>query len=145
MKKAVLYRQDESDQGTLGLLCCDGLYWHSLELPDRQNKSNISRIPNGEYIAKVRYSPSFKKEYYCLQNVKGRSYILIHGANFAGDTKKGFQTHLQGCIALGKKAGAANNKYKKTQKCIFNSQQAIREFMQYMEKKEFKLIIKDML
>lgn len=144
MKTAYLYRTSEDEQGTFGLLCCDGLFWKSLELPDRKNKSNISRIPNGEYQAKIRHSPSFRKEYYCLQNVKDRSYILIHGANFAGDTSKGFQTHLQGCIALGKATGTAKNKYNKSQKCIFNSQTALREFMEYMNKEEFKIVIKDM-
>lgn len=141
MKTVYLYRQSTDDEGTFGLLCVDGLFWFSLELPDRENKSNISRIPFGEYQAKLRYSPSFKKTYYCLQNVKDRSYILIHGANFAGDTKEGFQTHLQGCIALGKRTAVANNKYKKPQKCITNSQQALREFMDHMNKEEFKIII----
>ena len=143
MKDVFLYRQNESEQGTFGIICCDGLFWYTLELPDRNNKSNISRIPKGEYQVKIRYSPSFKKKYFCLQNVKNRSYILIHGANFAGDTSKGFQTHLQGCIALGSSTGIANNKHKKPQKCVFGSQRALRQFMEYLENQEFKLTIGD--
>ena len=144
MKEVLLLRTSTSDEGTFGCLICEGLYWRSLELPDRQNRSNISRIPTGEYIVKIRYSPTFRKYLYCLQNVKNRSYILIHGANFAGDTKKGFQTHLHGCIALGKKVGKARNRYNKTQKCIFNSQVAMREFMDYMNKENFKLKIEEL-
>ena len=144
MKEALLLRTSTSDEGTFGYFICDGFYWRTLELPERQNKSNISRIPNGEYMVQIRYSPSFRKYLYCLQNVKNRSFILIHGANFAGDTSKGFQTHLHGCIALGKKVGKARNRYKKTQKCIFDSQVAMREFMDYMDKEEFKLKIEEL-
>lgn len=144
MKTAILIREKKTDEGTFGYFTLDGFFWHSLELPDRNNQPNISCIPSGEYICKIRYSPSFKKELYCLQNVKNRSYILIHGANFAGDTSKGYQSHLNGCIALGKSKGVANNKYGKKQSCIFSSQQAIKEFMQITNKEDFKLTIEEL-
>ena len=143
MKKVQLIRIESGDEGTFGYLLCDGKFWVTLELPDRDNKSNISRIPKGTYEVKIRYSPSFRKKLYCLQNVRNRTYILIHGANFAGDTSKGYQTHLHGCIALGKKKGKARNKFKQLQKCIFNSQQAMREFMDTLNNKEFMLDIKE--
>lgn len=141
MKTAYLYRKEYTDQGTFGYFVCNGIYWNSLELPDRGNRSNISCIPIGEYICKIRYSPSFRKYLYCLQNVKNRSYILIHGANFAGDTSLGFQTHLHGCIALGSYKGKAINKFGNKQSCIFNSQLAMREFMELMNKETFLLKI----
>lgn len=144
MKIAHLIRLEESDHGTFGLFAIDGVHWNSLELPNRNNKSNISCIPEGEYICKTRYSPSFRKTLYMLQNVKDRSFILIHGANFAGDKRKGYQSHLAGCIALGKSKGLAKNKYGNMQKAILNSQKAIREFMNIADNKDFKLIIKDL-
>ena len=143
MQEAYLYRSTTSDEGTFGVLLFEGDFWYSIELPHRDNKPNYSCIPEGEYVCKLRYSPSFRKTYYCLQNVKDRSYILIHGANFAGDRKKGFVSHLSGCIALGKKVGTMMNKYKKKQKCVMNSQVALREFMDATNDEEFKLIIKD--
>jgi len=136
-----LVRFENTEQGTFGLISINGICFHSLELPYKDNKANISCIPTGEYICKIRYSPSFKRNLYCLQNVKDRSYILIHGANFAGDKSKGYQTHLAGCIALGKSKGTANNKFGNKQRCIFNSQQALREFMDITDNEDFKLII----
>ena len=141
MNIASLVRFENTEQGTFGLISINGICFQSLELPYKDNKPNISCIPKGEYICKIRYSPSFKRKLYCLQNVKDRSYILIHGANFAGDKSKGYQSHLAGCIALGKSKGIANNKFGNKQRCIFNSQQALREFMDITDNKDFKLII----
>lgn len=143
MKTAYLFRKPTSDQGTFGFLVADGKIWNSLELPDRDNKQNISCIPSGEYTCKIRYSPHFKRITFHLQDVKGRSYILIHSANFAGDKEKGWQSHLNGCIALGKSSGRAKNKFGNFQMAVFNSRTAIREFMNTMNNEEFKLIIKE--
>lgn len=141
---AKLYRFPTEDEGTSGFMTFYGRWWHSLELPDRENKSNISCIPIGEYTCRIRFSPHFKRYTFHLQDVEDRTYILIHGANFAGDTKKGFQSHLNGCIALGKGRGKAKNKFGKFQKAIFSSRTAVREFMDIMENKEFKLIIEEL-
>lgn len=141
MKTAILNRFNSTEQGTFGLLLLEGKYWHSLELPDRDNQPNISCIPNGEYIVQTRYSPSFKKRLYHVKHVPNRSFILIHGANFAGDKSKGWQSHLQGCITLGKKRGTTINKFGKKQKCVFQSQIAINEFMAYLDNQDFTLHI----
>jgi len=143
-KTATLFRCPTTDEGTSGFMTFYGIWWHSLELPDRSNQTNISCVPVGEYTCKVRFSPHFKRLTFHLQDVKGRTYILIHGANFAGDTSKGFQSHLSGCIALGKSAGKAKNKFGKFQKAIFSSRTAVREFMETMNNEEFKLIIKEL-
>ena len=135
---------EESDEGTFGILAFDDFAVHTLELPDRDNQSNISRIPEGEYTVTRRYSPSFRKELYWVQGVPGRSYILIHGANFAGDVPRGWQSHLAGCIALGMATGQARNRYGKAQKCVFRSQEALRKFEERLGGEDFKLIIKDL-
>ena len=138
-----LYRGQSTDQGTFGTLEVNGKVWHSLELPWRDNQQSISCIPSGEYEAKIRYSPSFKRNTYHIKDVKGRSYILIHGANFAGDVSKGWQSHLEGCITLGKGKGVARNKHGNPQQCVFTSRTAIREFMDEMGGQPFKITIKD--
>lgn len=145
MEKIVarLTRTPSTDEGTFGVFVVGGLVLQSLELPNRNNKSNISCVPTGTYEVSMRYSPNFKKKLYWLNNVKDRSFVLIHGANFAGDTELGYQTHLQGCIALGKSKGSALNKFQKRQRCIFGSQQAVREMMDYLNNKPFTLIIED--
>ena len=143
MKKIHLYRLRSTAQGTFGIMAYEGLYWHSLELPDRNNKPNISCIPVGEYLVSLRHSPHFKKDLYHVKHVTGRTFILIHGANLAGDTSKGWQTHLQGCITLGKSVGRTKNNKNNLQRCVFRSRQAIRELTELTDKEDFILIIKN--
>ena len=142
MQEVFLFRNPSTEQGTFGYIYANFKYWYTLELPNKDNKPNISCIPIGEYIVKIRKSPRFGYTYH-VKNVKDRTFILIHSANFAGDTSKGYQSHLAGCIAIGKNIAVANNKFKNKQKCIVNSRVAIREFMDELDKDEFKLIIKD--
>ena len=144
MKTATMFREGSTDQGTFGYMAINGQWWHSLELPNRDNKPNISSIPVGEYTCTLRFSPRFKRITWHLQNVQGRTYILIHGANFGGDKEKGWQTHLNGCIALGKGRGRIKNKYGKYQRAVLTSRSAVREFMEYIDDEEFKLIIEEL-
>ena len=64
----------------------------TLELPWKENQRNISCIPEGEYEIKKRHSKKFK-EHFHITGVPGRSWILIHVANFVRE--------LRGCIAPG--------------------------------------------
>lgn len=144
MKTASLYRGPSTDEGTFGYMVHNGDWWHSLELPDRDNKKSISCIPPGEYTCVIRWSPRFRRWTFHLTDVEGRTYILIHGANFAGDVAMGYQSHLNGCIALGKGRGSFPNKFGKTQKAILTSRTAVREFMEIMGDKPFKLIIEEL-
>lgn len=57
-----------------------------LELPDKQNQRRISRIPEGEYECKKRFSEKYKNHFHIL-GVPGRSYILIHVGNYNKNTK----------------------------------------------------------
>lgn len=64
----------------------------TLELPWKDNKKNISCIPEGNYEVKKRYSERYKHHFHIL-NVPDRSFILIHSGNY--------YTHTQGCILVG--------------------------------------------
>jgi len=137
-----LVRLEDTNQGTFGIIFNDSdNWWNSLELPYRDNKPNISCIPIGNYKVSMRYSNHFKRELYHVLGVQGRSYIMIHPANLAGDEALGYQTQLQGCITLGKKLGVITNKFGKKQRCVLNSGIAIREFMLYLDNKDFNLRI----
>ena len=144
LENVTLFRQPSTDEGTFGFLAYNGYWFYSLELPDRDNQKMISSIPLGEYICSRRYSPRFKKEVYYLKDVEGRTYVLIHSANFAGDVDKGYQSHLNGCIAIGKGRGTLVNKFGKKQRAILNSRLAISEFEKLMEYRDFKLTIKEL-
>lgn len=137
-----LIRRESTDQGTFGTVQIGDKIINSLELPDRDNQSNISCIPEGEYEVARRYSPAFKRWTYHVTKVPNRGYILIHPANFAGDEEKGWQTNLQGCIGLGMDRGYAFNKHHKKQRAIFRSRQAVREFEDFLNRETFTLKIR---
>lgn len=143
MKTLNLYRYESSEHGTFGVIFYNDFWLFTLELPWKDNKANLSCIPSGEYEVVRRYSPSFGRETYWIKDVPNRNYILIHSANFAGDVELGYQSHLQGCIALGSITAVAKNKYGKMQKCISRSREAIRRFENFMKKENFKLIVED--
>ena len=134
-KEAVLFRYDASDQGTFGRLVNGGFNCHTVELPWRDNASNVSCIPAGEYTCKLRRSPRFGLSF-CLQDVKARSYVLLHSGNLAGDRAHGWKTHSAGCILLGKYRGKLAG-----QKAVMVSRPTLRKFMQAMGTNDFRLTI----
>ncbi len=92
-----LLRLKQDDTQTLGrFFAFDGIYkvfeCVTLELPDRENKTSISRIPAGKYICKRRYSKKYG-QHYIVTDVEGRSYILMHFGNY--------YTNTRGCILMG--------------------------------------------
>jgi hypothetical protein len=136
MKLVYLLRFKTSDQGTEGMLITlDGFTCKTLELPWRDNQRSISCIPPGEYHCKIRHSNKFGKTYWVTE-VPSRSYILIHSGNFAGDKAKGFKTHVEGCILLGKKHGYLSN-----QRAILNSRITVRAFMNSLRDQDFTLTV----
>jgi len=75
-----------------------------MELPWKDNQTNISCIPTGEYNMDVVKAGKFGLVYW-VRNVPGRTSILIHSGNWAGDTSKGLRTHSHGCVLVGMKRG----------------------------------------
>lgn len=68
----------------------------TLELPWRENQSEISCIPNGDYEAAYREHP---KHGWCYEilNVPDRTSILIHAGNTVADS--------EGCVITGMRRG----------------------------------------
>lgn len=96
--RLLLKRLDGNEKQTIGKLYALGEYdavkkeYFSLELPWLDNATNISCIPLGEYKVTKRWSNKFKHHFH-VQDVEGRSYILIHAGNF--------YTDIEGCILVG--------------------------------------------
>lgn len=95
------YRPDR----TLGWLTLEnGTELCTIELPWIQNMQRVSCIPEGVYGLKLRESPvihrtsrgAFQKGWE-VTNVPGRTYIMMHIANFPRD--------VLGCIGIGMKHG----------------------------------------
>ena len=84
MKRATLKRGESTDQGTFGVLQFGARVVRSLELPWRDNARRRSCIPPGAYRCTLVRSPRFGSVY-LVNQVPGRSDVLLHPANFAGD------------------------------------------------------------
>ena len=131
-----------TNDGTFGLMSCKGKTWKSLE---RSRIGDHPCIPAGVYECYMRYSPDHKSyDYgfgsgmvYGLKNVKNRSDIEIHSANWS------FQ--LLGCIALGYSIGMIETPDKKMVKGVTNSKDSIKEFMQILNGEVFTLTILDIV
>jgi len=137
MRDTDLFRLRRSDQGTEGLLVAGDFNCRTLELPWRENQQQISCIPPADYKVEIRLSNKYGRIYWVRQ-VPNRSYILIHSGNYAGDTSKGFKSHVMGCILLGKKSGFLGG-----QVAVLNSRIVVRQFMEDMGYESFNLHIKE--
>jgi hypothetical protein len=102
-------------------------------LPWRDNKPKRSCIPEGTYHVRMRNSPRFGRVYE-ITGVPGRSDILIHAGNFAGDVDAGLQTHVQGCVLVGQSRGILGG-----QRAVMLSRPALRAFLAHMRGEPFSL------
>ena len=134
---AILRRFPSSDQGTFGRFVTGGLAVFSGELPDRENKPNVSRIPAGVYRCFFTHSPRFGRHLYLVGSVPGRSGIRVHPANLMGDASRGFRSQLNGCIALGEALG-----YIDGQKALLRSITAVRRVEEYFAGQPFVLEVR---
>ena len=132
-RNVTLARLARSDQGTEGILLAGDFNCKTLELPWRENARQISCIPPGEYDVELRLSNKYGRVYW-VRRVPDRTYILIHSGNWAGDTQKGFKSHVMGCILLGKHHG-----YLAGQRAVLNSRLTVRSFMREMDYQKFTL------
>lgn len=133
----VIVRGPSSVEGTFGELRGRGFSCKTVELPDRGNAPNLSCVLVGTYDCRPYKSNRFG-QVYLVDGVKGRSYILTHSGNLAGDKLRGLRTHSAGCILLGKYFGSLHG-----QKAVMCSRPAVRQFKQVMGDKPFTLEIKE--
>ena len=112
-----LTREIKTPEFTLGRFSIDDqmFYW-TVERPWKDNTPKISCIPEGKYQIKLQPSPHFGRDMPTLQDVPGRSHILIHPANLASE--------LEGCIAIG---------LARTKNGVGASQVAFSDFMKRLE------------
>jgi hypothetical protein len=92
----------------------------TLELPDKNNQQNISRIPAGIYMCRKRWSLKFGK-HIIIENVHDRTYILIHAGNFFFNST--------GCILVGSEFKDINNDGNVD---ILNSNKTLKEMLRIL-------------
>lgn len=86
---ARLLRFYSSDAATIGQLKVGDHVFYTCEPPWRDNRQNISCIPNGEYRCNYLASSAsgkFRRCYHVL-DVPGRAGVLMHVGNFSAQTK----------------------------------------------------------
>src|SRR5436190_1221295 len=140
MKEVLLKRFSDDGKQTLGTLSFvknDGQLFDckTLELPFKNNQSNISCIPAGTYTCKYTRSNRMSKPghdvfTYEVLNVRGRAGIRIHSANFF--------TQLLGCVALGSEHRDINGDKELD---VPGSVVTIQSFTEQLQKQDFKLVI----
>lgn len=130
-----LIRTETSDQGTFGLLVYGDRFLCTGELPWRNNERGKSCIPTGVYNVQMRVSPKFGRCYE-VRGVEGRTHILLHNGNWAGDSSMGFKTHVDGCILLGLSRGKLDSQH-----AVFSSRRARHKFEAEMGGESFELEI----
>jgi hypothetical protein len=122
----LIIRKSSTAQGTVGLIIIPEMMFATpcIELPWRDNQTNISCIPEGEYEAFRRWSNHWNSHVYQLKNVPGRTAVQIHAGNVAGDTSLGYKTHSHGCILPGSRVGSLYG-----QSAVLASTPALSRFM----------------
>lgn len=135
-----LQRLDSGDEGTFGRLSFGGVQLLSIELPWRNNLVQRSCIPPGVYSCALVRSPKFG-HVYAVRNVPGRSAILLHAANLAGNIDVGWQSQLYGCIAPCRRLGRLRNKYGLMQQAGLVSRSAVAELQDWAGGRPFTLEI----
>lgn len=137
---ARLRRSPSTDQGTFSVLSFGNQAVHSVELPWRDNRVQRSCIPVGAYRCALVKSPRFGRVY-GVSNVPGRSNVLIHSANLAGDVELGWTTQLHGCIAPVARLGSMRNAAGHMQAAGLVSRPALAKLMEWAAGNPFVLEI----
>lgn len=140
IKRARLTRSESTDEGTFGVLVFGGHSCRSLELPWRDNRPQVSCIPVGTYRCSIVRSPRMGRVY-GVHNVPGRSSVLIHSANLAGDVTRGWDTQLHGCIAPCERLGGLRNSAGHMQRAGLVSRPAVTRLMEWAAGEPFDLEI----
>jgi hypothetical protein len=97
---ATLARAPSSPDGVFGRLVFPGFSCYTVEMPWKGNQRNKSCIPLGVYECVWRglvgNAPAWR-----VLNVPGRTGVLIHIGNHAGDVDMGRMANSEGCILPG--------------------------------------------
>lgn len=87
----------------------------ALEPPWKDNRTNISCIPAGDYLCEIVQSPKYGRVYE-IKNVPDRTHVLIHRLNLVKET--------QACVGVGEEFGILNG-----EPAILDSGKAFKELM----------------
>ena len=84
---------------TVGVLTYKDFRCFTLELPYKDNRTNVSAIPEGLYPCAKAISPKFG-DCIAVEGIYGRTYIRIHKGNYT--------SQIRGCILVGESLSDIN-------------------------------------
>lgn len=119
--------------GTIGMLYKGRRFLcYTMEPPWRNNRPNISCIPQGEYEVEylARSSSGKYKDCYWIKGVRGRKGILFHKGNLVTDT--------HGCVLPGLTLGTLKGRL-----AVLKSRQAVALIHSVTNRKGFRLNVRD--
>ncbi|MDC0003784.1 DUF5675 family protein [Porticoccaceae bacterium] len=130
MKEAWLLRDESTETHTFGRLVFGNKVLYTMERPWLGNMRSQSCIPLGSYD--VSYLPkSYSGKYrdvYHIQEVGGRTGILIHKGNLVADTT--------GCVLIGVSKGKLEG-----EPAVLSSVVALSILHQWAEREPFRIIV----
>lgn len=100
MIECTLTRMKTGDDGTKGFLRTPTQIFDSIELPWRDNKSQVSCHADGTYVFNFVKTPKHPTGVYMMRD-SVRPDTEIHAGNYAGDVSLGYRSDVLGCILLG--------------------------------------------
>ncbi|KMQ74019.1 hypothetical protein Msub_10190 [Marinobacter subterrani] len=124
-----------TDRGVFGTLVTPNRSYHLLERPWLGNRTSVSCIPEGVYTLGLRRSGVVERttggQYlhgWEVQDVPGRTYIMMHPANTIDD--------LEGCLAPGLSTGVLPDNHGTPQWAVLNSFAAFKMLMEDLEARQ---------
>jgi hypothetical protein len=106
--------------------------FYTVERPWLDNEAYVSCIPDGVYELTKRHSPVVHRtsggefpEGWEITDVPGRTFIMIHPANWMGD--------LAGCIGVGMDYRITQNRSGEYAPSVMNSRKAFQRVMELMD------------
>ncbi len=145
-----LHRRERGDHGTFGRLSLPrpespGAGLWIAEPPPRDNLTGLSCIPGAPrglgYLCVWQRSPKYGWCYEVTE-VRGRTRILMHSGNLAGDSTLDMKTHTKGCLLPGMRLGYLTVRGIR-QRAVLNSRTAVRRLAEHTGKAPFILRIYD--
>lgn len=134
MNVLILNRYKDDGSCTTGEIILGNTTLYTLEEPWKDNEQGHSCVPLDSYIVKPHgWEPDttlHQKQCYELQNVPGRTGILIHSGNTVDD--------IEGCILVGLDKGVLNGKT-----AVLRSREAMDVLRGFMAQKPFTLVVQN--
>lgn len=130
IEHGVLVRHSFLPPATLGTLYLGAEKYAILEPPWKDNRTNVSCIPQGVYQCDflARSGSGKYKRVWWLRAVPGRTAILIHAGNYP--------RHTWGCLLIGGRHGTVNNT-----PAVLSSRAALRRLRDQIGRNPFELTI----